>query len=51
MMQKMAMDKKTERAYCSALSRYTIVYSSSKTAIYVHKWWNIKTLEAAKGDN
>jgi hypothetical protein len=50
-MQKMAMDKGTEKAYCPALSRYTVVYNSGRTAIYVHKRWNIKTLEAAKGDN
>jgi hypothetical protein len=36
-MQKMAVDKGTERAHCPALSRYTVVYSSSKAAIYVHK--------------
>jgi hypothetical protein len=46
-----AVDKGTEKAYCPALSRYTVVYSSGKAAIYVHKRWNIKTLEAAEGDN
>jgi hypothetical protein len=45
------MDKGTEKAYCPVLSRYTVVYSSGRTAIYVHKRWNIKILEAAKGDN
>jgi hypothetical protein len=47
----MAMNKETEKAYCPALSRYTMVYSSSRAAIYVHKRWNIKTLKAAEGDN
>jgi hypothetical protein len=50
-MQKVAMDKGTKKAYCPTLSRYTIVYSSGRTAIYVHKRWNIKILKAAKGDN
>jgi hypothetical protein len=49
--QKMAMDKETGKAYCPALSKYIMVYSSDKTAIYVHKRWNIKTLKAAEGDN
>jgi hypothetical protein len=50
-MQKVAVDKGTERVYCPALSRYTMVYSSGRTAIYVHKRWNIKILKAAKNDN
>jgi hypothetical protein len=50
-MQKVAVDKGTERAYCPVLSRYTIVYSSGKAAIYVHKRWNVKILEAAENDN
>jgi hypothetical protein len=49
--QKIAVDKGTGRVYCPALLRYTMVYSSSKAAIYVHKRWNIKILKAAKGDN
>jgi hypothetical protein len=49
--QKVAMDKKTEWIYCPALSKYTIIYSSGRAAIYVHKQWNIKTLKAAEGDN
>jgi hypothetical protein len=49
--QKVAVDRGMGRAYCPALSRYTMVYSSGRTAIYVHKRWNIKTLKAAKGDN
>jgi hypothetical protein len=36
-MQKVAINKKTERAYCPVLSRYTVVYNSGKAAIYVHK--------------
>jgi hypothetical protein len=47
----MAVNKETERAYCSVLSRYTMVYSSGRAAIYVYKRWNIKILEMAKGDN
>jgi hypothetical protein len=50
-MQKVAVDKGTGRAYCPALSRYTMVYNSGRTAIYVHKRYNIKILKAAKGDN
>jgi hypothetical protein len=49
--QKVAVDKRTEKAYYFALSKYTVVYSSSRAAIYVHKRWNIKTFEAAKSDN
>jgi hypothetical protein len=49
--QKMAVNKGTKRAYCPILLKYTIVYSSGRAAIYVHKRWNIKTLEATKGDN
>jgi hypothetical protein len=49
--QKVAVDKGTKRAYCPALSKYTMVYSSNRAAIYVHKRWNIKTLKAAEGDN
>jgi hypothetical protein len=49
--QKMAVDKGTERVYCPALSRYTVVYSSGRAAIYVHKRWNIKILKAVEGDN
>jgi hypothetical protein len=49
--QKVAMNKRTKKAYCSALSKYTMVYSSGRAAIYVHKRWNIKTLKAAKSDN
>jgi hypothetical protein len=50
-MQKVAINKGTEKAYCPALSKYTVVYSSGRAAIYVHKRWDIKTLEAAEGDN
>jgi hypothetical protein len=50
-MQKVAVDKGTGRAYCPALSRYTMVYSSGRAAIYVHKRWDIKILEAAGDDN
>jgi hypothetical protein len=50
-MQKVAMDKGTERAYYFVLSKYTVVYSSGRAVIYVHKRWNIKILKAAKGDN
>jgi hypothetical protein len=50
-MQEVAVDRETGRAYCPALSRYTMVYSSGRAAIYVHKRWDIKTLEAAEGDN
>jgi hypothetical protein len=50
-MRKVAVNKGTGRAYCPVLSKYTVVYSSGRAAIYVHKRWNIKTLEAAEGDN
>jgi hypothetical protein len=50
-MQKVAVNKGTKRAYCPALSKYTVVYNNGRTAIYVHKRWNIKILEAAEGDN
>jgi hypothetical protein len=49
--QKVAMNRRTGRAYCPFLSRYTVVYSSGKAAIYVHRRWNIKTVEAKKGEN
>jgi hypothetical protein len=49
--QKVAVDKGTGRIYCPALSKYTMVYNSGRTIIYVYKRWNIKTLEAAENDN
>jgi hypothetical protein len=49
--QKMAVDRRTGRAYCPFLSRYIMVYSSGRAAIYVHKKWNIKTVEAKKGED
>jgi hypothetical protein len=49
--QKVAVDRGTGRAYCPVLSRYTVVYSSGKAAIYVYKRWDIKILEATEGDN
>jgi hypothetical protein len=45
------MDKRTGRAYCPFLSKYMVIYSSSRAAIYVHKRWNIKTVEAKGGEN
>jgi hypothetical protein len=45
------MDRRTGRAYCPFLSRYMVVYSSGRAAIYVHKRWDIKTVEAKKGEN
>jgi hypothetical protein len=36
-MQKVAVDKGTEKIYCPALLKYMMVYSSGKAAIYVHK--------------
>jgi exonuclease III len=49
--QEVAVDKGTGRAYCPVLSKYTVVYSSGRAAIYVHKRWDIQTLEAAEGDD
>jgi hypothetical protein len=49
--QKMAMDRRTRRAYCPSLSRYMVVYSSGRAAIYVHRRWNIKTVEAKGGED
>jgi hypothetical protein len=49
--QKVAMDKRTGRAYCPFLSRYIMVYSSGRAAIYVHKRWDIKTMEAKRGED
>jgi hypothetical protein len=49
--QKVAMDRRTRRAYCPFLSKYMIVYSSSRAAIYVYKRWDIKTVEAKKGED
>jgi hypothetical protein len=49
--QKMAMDRKTGRAYCPSLLRYIMVYSSGRAAIYVHRRWDIKTVEAKKGED
>jgi hypothetical protein len=45
------VDRRTGRAYCFFLSRYMMVYSSGKAAIYVHKRWNIKTVEAKGGED
>jgi hypothetical protein len=47
----MAVDRRTGRAYCLFLSKYMVVYSSGRAAIYVHKRWNIKTVEAKRGEN
>jgi hypothetical protein len=49
--QKVAINRRTGRAYCPFLSKYMVIYSSSKAAIYVHKRWNIKTVEAKGGEN
>jgi exonuclease III len=49
--QELAVDNGTGRAYCPALSKYTMVYNSGRTAIYIYKRWNIKILKAAEGDN
>jgi hypothetical protein len=45
------MDRRTGRAYCPFLSRYMVVYSSGRAAIYVHKRWNIKTVEAKRSED
>jgi hypothetical protein len=47
----MAVDKRTGKAYCPFLSKYMMVYSSGRAAIYVHKMWNIKAVEAKGGEN
>jgi hypothetical protein len=47
----MAVDRRTGRAYCPFLSKYMVVYSSGRAAIYVHKRWNIKTVEAKGGED
>jgi hypothetical protein len=49
--QEMAMDRRTGRAYCLFLSRYMVVYSSGRAAIYVHRRWDIKTVEAKGGED
>jgi hypothetical protein len=46
-----AMDRRTGRAYCFFLSKYTVVYSSGRAAIYVHRRWDIKTVEAKGGED
>jgi hypothetical protein len=46
-----AVDRRTGRAYCPFLSRYMMVYSSGKAAIYIHKRWDIKTVEAKGGED
>jgi hypothetical protein len=47
----MAVDRRTRRAYCFFLSKYMVVYSSGRAVIYVHKRWDIKTVEAKGGEN
>jgi hypothetical protein len=49
--QKVAVNKRTGRAYCPFLSKYMVVYSSGRAAIYVHKRWNIKTVKAKRGED
>jgi hypothetical protein len=49
--QKVAVEKRTGRTYCPFLSKYMVVYSSGRAAIYVHKRWNIKTVEAKGGED
>jgi hypothetical protein len=49
--QRMAVNRRTGRAYCPFLLKYIMVYSSGKAAIYVHKKWNIKTVKAKRSEN
>jgi hypothetical protein len=49
--QEVAVDRRTGRAYCPFLSRYMMVYSSGRAAIYVYKRWDIKTVEAKGGED
>jgi hypothetical protein len=49
--QEVAVDRRTGRAYCPFLSRYIMVYSSGRAAIYVHRRWDIKTVEAKRGED
>jgi hypothetical protein len=49
--QEVAVNRRTGRAYCPFLSRYMVVYSSGKAAIYVHRRWDIKTVEAKGGED
>jgi hypothetical protein len=49
--QKVAIDRRTGRAYCPSLSKYMVVYSSGRAAIYVHRRWDIKTVEAKGGED
>jgi hypothetical protein len=43
-LQKTVTNRKTEQIYCPLLSKYVIIYSGGRAAIYVHKTWNIATL-------
>jgi hypothetical protein len=47
----MAVDRRTGRAYCPFLSKYMVVYSNDKAAIYVHKRWNIKMVKVKGGED
>jgi hypothetical protein len=43
-LQKIAVNRRTERAYCPLKAKYTAIYSGGKAALYIHKRWNEKTL-------
>jgi hypothetical protein len=50
-LQKIAVDKRTKKAYCLSKAKYTAIYSGGRAALYIHKRWNEKTLQAEAGND
>jgi hypothetical protein len=50
-LQEVAANRLTGRAYYSTFSRYAVIYSGGRAALYLHKRWNIKKLQSASGDD
>jgi hypothetical protein len=36
-LQKIAVNKRTEKAYCPSRAKYTAIYSGGRAALYIHK--------------
>jgi hypothetical protein len=36
-LQKITVNKRTEKAYCSSKAKYTAIYSGGRAALYIHK--------------
>jgi hypothetical protein len=50
-LQKIAINKRIKKAYCSLKAKYTAIYSGGRTALYIHKRWKEKTLQIKAGND